>query len=178
MTRALRIASLFQLVGWGLVIFWIGDANPHKSPNELIIGIVCIFAAIPFVFINNKYRLGSRRNRVQIDYSRSLDKQLANKIIEAEITSRANATIMIPGMQPYGPGKLFGSPNGELFWIGDSGYQLNIENNVRDWGSSKFKPDSKDLYITLTTVNEFSISEDDSFRWIPWLERNYPGKAN
>jgi hypothetical protein len=56
MTRALRIASLFQLVGWGLVIFWIADVTPHKSPRALIIGIICILAAIPFVIINNKYR--------------------------------------------------------------------------------------------------------------------------
>jgi len=179
MTRALRIASLFQLVGWGLVIFWIADVTPHKSPKALIIGIICILAAIPFVIIDkNKYRILSKRNKVQIEYARSLDKQLANKVIDAEIVSRANATIMIPGMQPYGPGKLFGSQNGELFWIGDSGYQFNIEKNVKDWGNSKFTPNSKDLFITSSTANEFSISEEDFLQWKLWLEKHYSSKSN
>ena len=85
---------------------------------------------------------------------------------------------MLAGMQPYGPGKMLGSPNGGLFWIGDSGYRFNIENNVRDWGHSEFKARSTNLYITLTTMSEFSIAEEDSNKWIPWLQKHYPDKSN
>ena len=78
--------------------------------------------------------------------------------MDSEIVTRANATMMLAGMQPFGPGKLLGSPTGSLFWIGDSGYQFNIEKNLREWGNSEFKLKSNDLYITLTTMNEFSVS--------------------
>ena len=164
---------------WGLVSFFVPPIGAVGAP--FLVNTWGFFLVGAGIFIIGTIINRSEEKKMikqQIEYSRSLDNQLANQVMDAEIVSRANATIMIPGMQPYGPGKLFGSPNGELFWIGDSGYQFNIEKNVRDWGNSKFEPNSKDLFITLTTVNEFSISQEDSTQWKLWFGKHYSSKSN
>lgn len=163
---------------WGLVSFFVPPIGAVAAP--FFVNTWGFFLVGAGLFI-----IGSVINRNEekkmfqrhIEYSQSLDKQLVNQVTDAEIVSRANATMMLAGMQPYGPGKMLGSPKGELFWIGDSGYQFNIESNVRSWGASNFKVNSNDLYITLTTALEFSIGEEDSSRWIPWLEKHYPNQA-
>ena len=164
---------------WALLSFFVPPIGAAAAPFFVNTwGFFLVGAGIFIIGSMINHSDEKKMMKRQIEYSKSLDKQLANQVMDAEIVSRANATMILAGMQPYGPGKLFGSPDGELFWIGDSGYQFNIENNISDWGTSKFKPTSTDLYITLTTMNEFSISKEDSFRWIPWLQKHYSGKAN
>lgn len=55
MTRALRIASVLQGVGWLLIIFWIGDNSPEKTNTGLAFGITSLLFSIPFVFIHNRF---------------------------------------------------------------------------------------------------------------------------
>jgi hypothetical protein len=164
---------------WGLISFFVPPIGAVGAPFFVNTwGFFLVGAGIFIIGTVISRSEDKKQFKQQIEYSRSLDKQLADRVMEAEIVTRANATIMIPGMQPFGPGKLFGSPNGELFWIGDGGYQFNIEKNVKEWGSSKFKANSKDLYITLTTVSEFSIEEVDSLQWKLWLEKHFSGESN
>ena len=100
-------------------------------------------------------------------------------IQSAEVIGIAEAPLMMPGLKPNGPGKLFGLPNGDLYWLGDSGYFLIIGgNNVSSWGKSKFDIKSKDFYFYLTTATEFSIEKQESIKWKKWFEKHYPNECN
>ena len=100
-------------------------------------------------------------------------------IQSAEVIGTAEAPLMMPGLKPNGPGKLFGLPNGDLYWLGDSGYFLIIGgNNVSSWGKSKFDIKSKDFYFYLTTATEFSIEKQESIKWKKWFEKHYPNECN
>jgi hypothetical protein len=164
---------------WGLVSFFVPPIGAVAAPFFVNTwGFFLVGAG--FFIIGSVINRSEEKKMFQrhFEYSQSLDKQLATQLMDSEIVTRANATMMLAGMQPFGPGKLLGSPTGSLFWIGDSGYQFNIEKNLREWGNSEFKLKSNDLYITLTTMNEFSVSEEDSSKWIPWLQKHYPDKSN
>jgi hypothetical protein len=166
-------------LGWGVLSFFIPPLGAVLAP--FLVNTWGIFlVGVALFIIGNMMTRNAQSNLIkrQVDYSRSLDSMLANQVMEAEVIGRANATLLIPGMQPYGPGKLFGSPNGELFWVGDGGYQFNIERNLKKWGLSLLATNSKDLFITLTTGAEFAIDSEHANQWKEWLKKHYAFQSN
>ena len=54
MTRALRIAAILQVVGWWQLITWFTDET--REPKSLVIGLIFLLVALPFVRIDKKYK--------------------------------------------------------------------------------------------------------------------------
>lgn len=165
--------------GWGAISFFIPPIGAVLAPFLVNTWGFFLVGAGFFIVGNIFENSEEKKSRQRLfEYQRSLDKKLADRVIDAEIVSRAHATELILGMQPSGPGKLFGSVSGELFWAGDSGYQFDVGKQIREWGFSKIGPHSENLCITLTTANEFFIEDENANQWKQWLLEHYPAKCN
>lgn len=118
----------------------------------------------------------SRKNQSGFEIS---IKDLPILIQSAEVIGIAEAPLMMPGLEPSGTGKLLGLSNGDLYWLGDSGYFFIIGGNcVSSWGKSKFITNSKDFYFYLKTATEFAIEKEESIKWKKWFKKQYPNECN
>ncbi len=174
------IFSSFLVLGnyglfWGLVSFFIPPAGAVVAP--FIVNTWGFFLVGAILFILGSAltsRSDKKLSKQFLENERNVDRQLANRIQEAEIVGQANALMVFLNEPIAGPGKLIGSPNGHLFWSGDSGANFNIEDNVESWGRSEFGKNLDNFYFRTTTLKEFEISEAESNLWRKWFSQHYP----
>jgi len=162
---------------WGLVSFFFPPVGAVAAPFFVNTWGFFLVGAIFFIIgraLNN--RSEKKLSKQFLEYERNLDRQLANRIQEAEVVGQANAKRIFLEEPIAGPGKLIGSHNGQLFWSGDSGASFNIEDNVESWGRSEFGKNTDKFYFRTTSLKEFEISEVESNLWRNWFSRHYPSR--
>lgn len=174
------IFSSFLVLGsyglfWGLVSFFVPPVGAVIAPFIVNTWGFFFVGALLFILGTAITSRSDKKLSIQLlEYERNIDRQLAKRIQDAEIVGQANALKVFLNEPIAGPGKLIGSPNGHLFWSGDSGVSFNIEDNIESWGRSEFGKNTDKFYFRTTSLKEFEISEAESNLWRKWFSQHYP----
>ena len=172
---------LLHGLGWAFVSFFVVPIGMAGAP--FIVGTWPYLLMGCGIFVIGNY-LKSRDEKklfnqlVEVETSRS--GRIASKATDAEVIGTARALPLFETDEIKGNGKLFGQPNGTLFWVGENGATFDIGDGVERWGSSSWesRKDSPDLFFKLNFGfgSDFVIPESEKARWIPWFRHHHSDK--
>ena len=168
-------------LGWAIVAFFVVPIGMVGAP--FFVGTWPFFLLGVGIFVIGNFlrsREEKKFNRQLLDHVISRSGRISDKATSAEVIGTARATPLFATDEIKGNGKLFGQPDGTLFWVGDNGVTFEMGDGIERWGSSSWesRKDSPDLFFKLNfgLGSDFVITEPEKARWIEWFRNHHSDK--
>lgn len=176
------VMSNFGL-GWALVSFFIVPVGVVIAP--FIVGTWIFFLAGVVLFLFGavlKSREEKKLAKQFLNVQESRSGRIADKTESAEVIGTATAMPLFESAEIKGNGKLFGLPQGHLFWLGEDGTSFDMGDQLKSWGKSNWtsQKDSRDLFFSLGSgmSSDFFIPSSERDIWVPWFTKYHENKEN
>jgi len=170
-------------IGWALISFFAVPVGVAIAP--FFVGTWPLFLiGVAFFVIGNvlKSRDEKKLTKEYLKVQESRSGQIADKTQTAEVIGTAHAISLFETAEIKGNGKLFGLPNGYLFWLGDDGTSFDMGSTLKSWGKSNWtsKQESKDIFFSLGAgiYSDFRIPSSERDIWTPWFKKYHKDKEN